>query len=292
MHVDLISTTKGSPKVVHATENSKKTACGINLTKPESIGQFASAGELSDVIQITCEKCKTIIAKKLIKESNREMAAQLKEEQKRLKRERSASRHQHGGAAEVSPAPQDNAKSATSGGYIPPSMRKTIREQQNQAPIETPTPAVDPTPMPRTSPAAAAHDDALSQFAIPTVPTSVPGAIPIAPPSAPAPAPTPTPASAEADDVLAQFAIPTVPTSVPGAIPIAAPAPAPAPTPAPAEADDVFAQFAIPTVPTSVPGAIPIAAPAPAPAPTPAPAVDDDVLAQFAIPTVPTSAPG
>ena len=75
MHVDLISTTKGSPKVVHATENSKKTACGINLTKPENIGQFAAAGELSDVIQITCEKCKTIIAKKLIKESNREMAA-------------------------------------------------------------------------------------------------------------------------------------------------------------------------------------------------------------------------
>ncbi len=295
MHVDLITTTKGSPKVVHATDNSKKTACGINLTKPENIGQFASAGELSDVIQITCEKCKTIIAKKLIKESNREMAAQLKEEQRRLKRERAAAKHQHGGAVEVPPVPQVSSKPA-SGGYIPPSMRKTMQEQQHQAPIETPTPAPAPAPMPRTSPAAAAHNDALSQFAIPTVPTSVPGAIPLTPPPAPAPAPSPAPA--EVDDVLAQFAIPTVPTSVPGAIPItppSAPAPAPAPSPAPAEVDDVLAQFAIPTVPTSVPGAIPIApppAPAPAPAPSPAPAKVDDVLAQFAIPTVPTSVPG
>ncbi|HAM68208.1 MAG TPA: hypothetical protein DCP68_01120, partial [Ruminococcus sp.] len=171
MHVDLITTTKGSPKVVHATENSKKTACGINLTKPENIGQFAAAGELSDVIQITCEKCKTIIAKKLIKESNREMAAQLKEEQRRLKRERAAAKHQHGGAVEVPPVPQVSSRPASSGGYIPPSMRRNMQEQQHQTPIEAPTPSPAPVPaMPAPAPAAAAVNDALSQFAIPTVP--------------------------------------------------------------------------------------------------------------------------
>ena len=35
MHVDLITTTKGNPKVIHGTDNGKNTACGINLTKPE-----------------------------------------------------------------------------------------------------------------------------------------------------------------------------------------------------------------------------------------------------------------
>ena len=52
MHVDLITTTsKGAPKIIHGTENGKKTACGINLTKPENIGHFASTGEMSDVIE-------------------------------------------------------------------------------------------------------------------------------------------------------------------------------------------------------------------------------------------------
>ena len=65
MHVDLLANTKGTPKVIHGTENGKKTACGINLVKPENIGMFTNAGTMTDVIQMTCEKCKTVIAKKL-----------------------------------------------------------------------------------------------------------------------------------------------------------------------------------------------------------------------------------
>ena len=74
MHVDLLSTTKGSPKIVHGTENGKRTACGINLLKPENVGMFTSSGTLTDVVQLTCEKCKTVIAKKMIREANKELA--------------------------------------------------------------------------------------------------------------------------------------------------------------------------------------------------------------------------
>ena len=53
MHVVLISDSRSNPKVIHGTENGKRTACGINLTKPENIGMFASSGTMNDVIQMT-----------------------------------------------------------------------------------------------------------------------------------------------------------------------------------------------------------------------------------------------
>ncbi len=254
MHVDLLANTKGTPKVIHGTENGKKTACGINLVKPENIGMFTNAGVMTDVIQMTCEKCKTVIAKKLIRESNKEMAAQLKEEQKMLKRERAASKHHHAAPA-VPPPPAPSSSSSgygsssssssgsSGGGYIPPSMRKAM--QTPQKPIDTPPPA-------------------------PPVPTPMP-----------APTPMPKPVAQSAEDVLAQFAVPTVPTSLPGMTP--PPAPTPVQTPAAQSADDVLAQFAIPTVPTAP------AAPVVPDIPAAAPVVDsvDDVLAQFTVPTAP-----
>lgn len=276
MHVDLITTTKGSPKIIHGTENGKKTACGINLTKPENIGQFTSTGTMSDVIQMTCEKCKTVIAKKLIREANKEMAAQLKEEQKQLKRERAASKHQHEDAVAVPPPPMSTSND--SGGYIPPSMRKSMQEQQQQKPIDAPpaappTPASIPAPPPVAAPTPAVSapaDDVLSQF---NVPTSLPGMTPPAPTPVPAPVPAapPAPAAPAHEDVLSQFAIPAVPTA-----PASAPMPAPTPEPAPAQNDDVLSQFAIPTVPT---------------APPPMTPAQDDVLAQFAVPSVPPARP-
>jgi hypothetical protein len=289
MHVDLLANTKGTPKVIHGTENGKKTACGINLVKPENIGMFTNAGVMTDVIQMTCEKCKTVIAKKLIRESNKEMAAQLKEEQKMLKRERAASKHHHAAPA-VPPPPAPSSSSSgygsssssssgsSGGGYIPPSMRKAM--QTPQKPIDTPPPAPPvPTPMPAPTPmpkpVAQSAEDVLAQFAVPTVPTSLPGMTP-----PPAPTPVQTPAAQSADDVLAQFAIPTVPTSLPNTAP---PAPTPVQTPAAQSADDVLAQFAIPTVPTAP------AAPVVPDIPAAAPVVDsvDDVLAQFTVPTAP-----
>ncbi len=267
MHVDLLSTTKGSPKIIHGTENGKKTGCGINLTKPENIGMFTNTGQMTDVVQITCEKCKTVIAKHLIRESNKELAAQLKEEQRQMKRERAASKHQ---SVAVPPPPAPSASSGNDGGYIPPSMRKATPPPPS--PVKPSVPVAPPP-----APAAHASDDAISQFAIPTVPTSLPN---MAPP-APAPIPAPTPVAESVDDVLAQFAVPSVPSSLPSMAP-----PVPAPTPVAQPVDDVLAQFAVPSVPSSLPSMAP-----PVPAPTPVAQPVDDVLAQFAVPSVPSSLP-
>ena len=310
MHVDLLSTTKGSPKIIHGTENGKKTACGINLTRPENIGMFTNAGQMNDVIQLTCEKCKTVIAKKLIRESNKEMAAQLKEEQRQLKRERAASKHHHDVPV---PPPVSSGSSGNTGssgsGYIPPSMRKAM--QTPQKPIEAPPPAPPaPAPVsvpqpvrtqtevpsvptslpgmipPAKAPVANSAEDVLAQFAIPTVPSSLPQTPPPAPvvPNIPAPA---------ADDVLAQFAIPTVPSSLPQTPPPAPVGPEiPAPAPIADSAEDVLAQFAIPTVPSSLPQTPPPAPVVPeSPAPVPVEDSVDDVLAQFTVPSVPSYAP-
>ena len=302
MHVDLLSTTKGSPKIVHGTENGKRTACGINLLKPENVGMFTSSGTLTDVVQLTCEKCKTVIAKKMIREANKELAAQIKEEQKMMKRERAAAKHHHDApAAQPAPAPAAQPVSRSSspspssgGGYIPPSMRKAM--QAPQQPIETPTPTPPPpVPMPAPTPVQSAPQDVLSQFAIPTVPSSLPQTAP--PP--PAPISAPTPVAQNAEDVLAQFAVPTVPTSRPQTAP-PPPAPISAPTPVAQNADDVLAQFAIPTVPTSLPQTAP-SAPAPMSVPSlevpsipdTAPVADsvEDVLAQFTVSSAPAAAP-
>ena len=83
MQIFLINAINGG--VVHGTENGKKTGCGINLTKPDNIGKFVSGAPMQDIVDITCEKCKMVLAKKLIKESNKELARQLKEEKKMQK---------------------------------------------------------------------------------------------------------------------------------------------------------------------------------------------------------------
>ena len=82
MHVVLISDKKANPPMIHASDNQRRTPCGIYYTRPENVKMYPTIGEMSDVMQITCEKCKTVIAKHLIRESNKEMAAQLKEEQR------------------------------------------------------------------------------------------------------------------------------------------------------------------------------------------------------------------
>ena len=287
MHVDLLSTTKGSPKIVHGTENGKRTACGINLLKPENVGMFTSSGTLTDVVQLTCEKCKTVIAKKMIREANKELAAQIKEEQKMMKRERAAAKHHHDApAAQPAPAPAAQPVSRSSspspssgGGYIPPSMRKAM--QTPQQPIETPTPTPPPpVPMPAPTPVQSAPQDVLSQFAIPTVPSSLPQTAP------PPPAPMPAPVAQNADDVLAQFAIPTVPTSLPHTAPAPMSVPSlevpsiPDTAPVADSVEDVLAQFTVPTAPTTVPSA---------PAVSKTPLVSgssvnqNDILAQFAL---------
>lgn len=52
MHIDLIASTKSRTKEVHGTENGKRTGCGINLVK--AVGQYTSAGTMTDIAQLTC----------------------------------------------------------------------------------------------------------------------------------------------------------------------------------------------------------------------------------------------
>ncbi len=274
MHIDLISTTKSSTKIIHGTENGKRTACGINLTKPENIGMYTSVGTMSDIVQLTCEKCKTSIAKKQIKEANKEMAALMKEEEKMRKKDRS-SKHQ-----DDEPMPSSHTSSgsrgssyssSSSGGeYVPPSMRRQMQLKQKEQPIEAPEAEISqqisvPAPnagLPPVPPApSAANNDVLSQFAIPAPNAAPPAANDDVLSQFAIPAPNAAPSAAN-DDVLSQFAMPA-----PNAAQIAA-------------NNDVLSQFAMPTpTPASAP-AMPGATPESA-----------DVLSQFAIPSVPNAVP-
>ena len=304
MQIFLINAINGG--VVHGTENGKKTGCGINLTKPDNIGKFVSGAPMQDIVDITCEKCKMVLAKKLIKESNKELARQLKEEKKMQK---------HGGmgaapmgpissAPTPPPAPARTSVASPPPAPVPP--RAPAAPEKEVQPVFTAyeppvkqkaAPAPEPV-QPAPKPAAPVQDDFLSQFAIPS-----PGAAQEPPKPAfvaPKPAPEPVQPAPKAapvqDDFLSQFAIPSPGAAQEPSKPaFVAPEPAPEPVqPAPKAApvqDDFLSRFAIPS-----PGAAQeppkpaFVAPEPAPepvqpAPKPAAPVQDDFLSQFAIPS-------
>ena len=216
MQIFLINAINGG--VVHGTENGKKTGCGINLTKPDNIGKFVSGAPMQDIVDITCEKCKMVLAKKLIKESNKELARQLKEEKKMQK---------HGGmgvapmgpissAPTPPPAPARTSVASPPPAPVPP--RAPAAPEKEVQPVFTAykppvkqkaAPAPEPVqPAPKAAPV---QDDFLSQFAIPS-----PGAAQEPPKPAfvaPEPAPEPVQPAPKAapvqDDFLSQFAIPS-----------------------------------------------------------------------------------
>ena len=260
MQIFLINAINGG--VVHGTENGKKTGCGINLTKPDNIGKFVSGAPMQDIVDITCEKCKMVLAKKLIKESNKEFERQLKEEKKMQK---------HGGMRAAPMGPISSAPTP------PPAPARTSVASPPPAPVPPKAPAA---PEKEVQPVFTAYKPPVKQKAAP----------------APEPVqPAPKPAAPVQDDFLSQFAIPS-----PGAAQeppkpaFVAPEPAPEPVqPAPKAApvqDDFLSQFAIPS-----PGAAQeppkpaFVAQEPAPEPIqPAPKaapVQDDFLSQFAIPS-------
>ena len=294
MQIFLINAINGG--VVHGTENGKKTGCGINLTKPDNIGKFVSGAPMQDIVDITCEKCKMVLAKKLIKESNKEFERQLKEEKKMQK---------HGGmgaapmgpissAPTPPPAPARTSVASPPPAPVPP--RAPAAPEKEVQPVFTAykppvkqkaAPAPEPVqPAPKAAPV---QDDFLSQFAIPS-----PGAAQEPPKPAfvaPEPAPEPVQPAPKAapvqDDFLSQFAIPS-----PGAAQeppkpaFVTPEPAPEPVqPAPKAApvqDDFLSQFAIPS-PGAAAGA---SKPEPtAEAPKAAPMEDiDSILSQLSAP--------
>ena len=216
MQIFLINAINGG--VVHGTENGKKTGCGINLTKPDNIGKFVSGAPMQDIVDITCEKCKMVLAKKLIKESNKEFARQLKEEKKMQK---------HGGMGAAPMGPISSAPTP------PPAPARTSVAPPPPAPVPPRAPAAPekevqpvftaykppvkqkaapaPEPVQPAPKAAPVQDDFLSQFAIPS-----PGAAQEPPKPAfvaPEPAPKPVQPAPKAapvqDDFLSQFAIPS-----------------------------------------------------------------------------------
>ena len=124
MQIFLINAINGG--VVHGTENGKKTGCGINLTKPDNIGKFVSGAPMQDIVDITCEKCKMVLAKKLIKESNKEYERQLKEEKKMQK---------HGGMGTAPMGPISSAPTP------PPAPARTSVAPPPPAPVPPRAPA-------------------------------------------------------------------------------------------------------------------------------------------------------
>ena len=174
MQIFLINAINGG--VVHGTENGKKTGCGINLTKPDNIGKFVSGAPMQDIVDITCEKCKMVLAKKLIKENNKELARQLKEEKKMQK---------HGGMGVAPMGPISSAPTP------PPAPARTSVAPPPPAPVPPRAPAA---PEKEVQPVFTAYKPPVKQKAAP----------------APEPVqPAPKPAAPVQDDFLSQFAIPS-----------------------------------------------------------------------------------
>ena len=84
MDITLVTTSFNDE--VHGTDNDKKTGCGINLLKPENVTRYRRAGIMTDLKELTCEKCKSVLAKKMIRSDKKEMNMLLKEEKLRAKR--------------------------------------------------------------------------------------------------------------------------------------------------------------------------------------------------------------
>ncbi|SEH54722.1 hypothetical protein SAMN02910265_01339 [Ruminococcus flavefaciens] len=244
--MDITLVTSSYDKVVHGTDNDKKTGCGINLLKPENVTRFHRTSRMTDLKEITCEKCKASLAKKLIKADKKEMALLLKEEKKREKL----------GYGDEGIVPLGNTtaritkdpdarrkeeearkKAAEEARAAAEAKRKADEEAANEAieyysrPAENaaPEPAAPVNNIPGTG---IPMDDSLAQFAI-DVPREEENA----------------PAASEEDDFLAQFAIQKPDAQA-----------APVQNNVTVTEDDFLAQFAIPTPQQS---AIPGGEPAP-----------------------------
>lgn len=262
---------------VHATFNDKKTGCGINLLKSENVTRYRRGAVMTDLGELTCEKCKTKIAKEMIRSDQKEMKLLLKEEKMRAKK----------GLDDVGIVPLGNTTAKPTRARSNDDLRPrqvAVKPAAKPEPEPQPAKAEIPQTIPGTG---VAMDNSLAQFAINK-------------PTEEAPAQS---ASQQADDFLAQFAVPT-----PGAEPAQAPQQAaPAPAQAVPQQDDFLSQFAVPN-PAEEPAPVQPAAPpviddisaaitaanvntpppiqpaAPAPQAAPAPSIsDNDLLNMFSV---------
>lgn len=84
--MDIMLVTSSFNNDVHGSDDEKKTGCGIILTRPENVTKYHRGGRMTDLKEITCEKCKERLAKKIIKADKKEMARILREEKLMAKR--------------------------------------------------------------------------------------------------------------------------------------------------------------------------------------------------------------
>ena len=241
--MDITLVTSSFDKVVHGTENEKKTGCGINLMKPENVPRFHRTSRMTDLKEITCEKCKASLAKKLIKADKKEMALLLKEEKKREKMGMNDAGIVPLGntTARITRDPNAKAKEEEARRKAAEEQRRKAEEARKAAEEEaqnaaqanqygyTPEAAPGQTIMSGTG---KPLDDGLAQFAINPHENQAPAQ----------------------DDFLAQFAInkPDTADADAGANANAYTAPAAPVNPAVVPQDDFLAQFAIPN-PQSAP---------------------------------------
>ena len=252
--MDITLVTSSYDKVVHGTENDKKTGCGINLLRPENVTRFHRTSKMRDLKEITCEKCKASLAKKMIKADKKEMALLLKEEKKREKM----------GIGDEGIVPLGNTTARIT--RDPDAQRKEEEARRKAAEEARAARAAEearraqeaaqaPEPPVSTIPGTGVPMDAgLAQFAI-NAPQN----------EQPEPAPAPAPAPAPQDDFLAQFAI-NKPVDEEAAAPAAA-----------RPEDDFLAQFAIPA-PQSAETA---------PEPAVQPQTEEDIMQMFSINNAP-----
>lgn len=209
--MDITLVTSSMNDLVHGTSNDKKTGCGINLLKAENITRFRRSSRMTDLKEITCEKCKERLAKEIIRSDKKEMTKLLKEEKQRQKM----------GLGDEGIVPLGNTTAKITKTQAPkeeqPAFRASIPEGpkkpafvpekqnffgdqpsvqlDNDIPAQTQSQPAAPVqaqaPLPQTVPGTNVPlDNTLSQFAI----------------NAPAQEPAPAPAQKD-DDFLAQFAV-------------------------------------------------------------------------------------
>lgn len=84
--MDILLVTSSFNDEIHGSDDKKKTGCGISLIKPENISKYRIGGVMTDLKEISCDRCKERLAKKIIKSDKKEMAKYLKEERVRAKK--------------------------------------------------------------------------------------------------------------------------------------------------------------------------------------------------------------
>ncbi len=84
--MDILLVTSSFNDDIHGSDDKKKTGCGISLIKPENISKYRISSVMTDLKEITCEKCKERLAKKIIRSDKKEMAKILKEERAKAKK--------------------------------------------------------------------------------------------------------------------------------------------------------------------------------------------------------------